>query len=154
MLRDRDVAALGRHVPDGSPAWNWQLVSGQTGLLGFTGLVHPVHPTQIYEMIAALMFGGLAAWLMLRRRSGAGGPPRASRVAAGVPFLVFALGFTLFRVAEYYLRPRSLTATEPGWFYPVLYAVIIAALAALLIWRTMRSGVDQADLQDRTRPVE
>jgi len=119
--------------PTGSPAWSWQLVSGQRGLLGFTGLVHPVHPTQIYEMIAALVFGGLAAWLMLRRR-----------VAAGVPFLVFALGFTLFRVAELYLRPRSLTATQPGWFYPVLYAAIIAGIAALLIWRTMGSGVDPA----------
>jgi len=124
--------------PTGSPAWSWQLVSGQSGLLGFTGLVQPVHPTQIYEMIAALVFGGLAVWLMLGRRLSA---PGASRVAAGVPFLVFALGFTLFRVAEYYLRPRSLTATEPGWFYPVLYAVIIAGVAALLIWRTMRSGV-------------
>jgi len=151
--------------PTGSPAWSRQLVSGESGLLGFTGLVHPVHPTQIYEMIAALVFGGLAVWLMLRRRaaargslagpSGAGAAaPGVSRVAAGVPFLVFALGFTLFRVAEYYLRPRSLTATEPGWFYPVLYAVIIAAVAALLIWRTMRSGVDQADLQDRARSVE
>ncbi len=137
--------------PTGSPAWNWQLVSGQSGLLGFTGLVHPVHPTQIYEMIAALVFGGLAVWLMLRRRPAA---PGALHVAPGAPFLVFALGFTLFRVAEYFLRPRSLTATEPSWFYPVLYAAIIAALAALLIWRTMRSGVDQTDLQDRARPVE
>ena len=119
--------------PTGSPAWSWQLVSGPSGLLGFTGLVHPVHPTQIYEMIAALVFGGLAVGLMLRRR-----------VAAGVPFLMFALGFTLFRVAEYYLRPRALTATQPGWFYPVLYAVIIAGIAALLIWKTMRRGDDPA----------
>jgi phosphatidylglycerol---prolipoprotein diacylglyceryl transferase len=118
--------------PTGSPAWSWQLVSGESGLLGLTGL-RPVHPTQIYEMIAALVFGGLAVWLILGRR-----------VAAGVPFLVFALGFTLFRVAEYYLRPRSLTATQPGWFYPVLYAVIIAGISALLIWRTMRSGDDPA----------
>ena len=123
--------------PTGSPAWSWQLVSGQNGLLGFTGLVRPVHPTQIYEMFAALLFGGLAVWFMLGRRASERG---ASRVAAGVPFLVFALGFTVFRVAEYYLRPRSLTATQPGWFYPVLYAVIIVAVTALLVWRTRRSG--------------
>ena len=141
--------------PTGSPAWGWQLASGRGGVLGFTGLVRPVHPTQIYEMIATLVFGGIAIWLMLGRRSAAGGSgggdrgsttgdprlgPRVSRVAAGAPFLVFILGFTLFRVPEYYLRARSLTATDPGWLYPVLYAVIIAAAAALLFWRMKRRG--------------
>jgi phosphatidylglycerol---prolipoprotein diacylglyceryl transferase len=150
--------------PPGSPAWSWQLASGESGLLGFAGLVRPVHPTQIYEMIAALLFGGIAIWLMFKwrpvagrstggaidREAAAGDPrrgPRASPFVPGVPFLVFLLGFTLFRVPEYYLRARSLTATDPGWFYPVLYAVIIAASATLLIWKMTRSGADRA-----TRP--
>jgi phosphatidylglycerol:prolipoprotein diacylglycerol transferase len=118
--------------PAGSPAWSWQLAAGQSGLLGFTGLVLPVHPTQVYEIIAALVFGGVAAWLTFRR---------PSSTAAGVPFLAFALGFTLFRVAEYYLRPRPFSATEPTWLYPLLYAVIIAGVAATLIYRATRRPV-------------
>jgi phosphatidylglycerol---prolipoprotein diacylglyceryl transferase len=135
--------------PNGSPAWSYQLATGETGLLGFTGAVHPVHPTQIYEIIAAAVFGALAVWLMMRGRrgraaQGAGGaeggtPPAAARVrgsvAEGAPFLVFMLGFTLFRVAEYYLRPSPLTTSEPGWFYPALYAVIIVGVAAVLAAR-------------------
>jgi phosphatidylglycerol---prolipoprotein diacylglyceryl transferase len=131
--------------PTGSPAWSYQLVSGQSGVLGFTGLVRPVHPTQIYELIAALLLCGVALWLMPRRRSAGGALPAGSREAGGapgrrrsvegLPFLVFILGFTLFRVAEYYLRPRSLTATGPGWFYPALYAVIIVGVAVVLVWR-------------------
>ena len=137
--------------PAGSPAWNYQLASGQSGVLGFTGLVRPVHPTQIYELIVALLLCAVAVWFMVGPGEAAGAPAarfgeaggaqvrrRASgrwRPAAGAPFLVFMLGFTLFRVAEYYLRPRPLTATGPGWFYPALYAVIIVGVAAVLAWR-------------------
>jgi phosphatidylglycerol---prolipoprotein diacylglyceryl transferase len=138
--------------PTGSPAWTYQLASGQSGVLGFTGLVRPVHPTQIYELIAALVFCGVALWLMPRRRSAGGAPPAGSGAAGnakglrrsvdGLPFLVFILGFTLFRVAEYYLRPRPLTATGPGWFYPALYSVIIVGVAAVLVWRTASARRD------------
>jgi phosphatidylglycerol---prolipoprotein diacylglyceryl transferase len=133
--------------PNGSPAWSYQLSTGQTGLLGFTGLVRPVHPTQIYEIIAAVVVGAVAVWLMVRGRQaplgdgvGGGGAPRAAprvrwAVADGVPFLVFILGFTLFRTAEYYLRPLPLTASEPVWFYPLLYAVIVVGVGATLAWR-------------------
>ncbi len=145
--------------PTGSPAWAYQLATGQTGLLGFTGLVRPVHPTQIYEMIAAVFFGALAVWLMLRGRrkpgfaevSGGGAPQAAAPVrwfaAAGVPFLVFILGFTLFRVAEYYLRPLPSTANEPIWFYPLLYAVIVVGVAVALVWRAGLLRRRQQDLE-------
>jgi phosphatidylglycerol:prolipoprotein diacylglycerol transferase len=133
--------------PNGSPAWSYQLATGETGLLGFAGLVRPVHPTQIYEIIAAVVVGAVAVWLMLRgpRATPAvgverGGAPRAAArvrrvIAEGVPFLVLILGFTLFRVAEYYLRPLPWTANEPVWFYPLLYAAIIAGVATALAWR-------------------
>ncbi len=125
--------------PAGSPAWSYQVVTGQTGLLGLAGLVEPVHPTQIYEMIAALVLGALAVWLMLGGRAGkARAQTRAGgrQVGApGGPFLVFVLGLTLFRVAEYYLRPQPLTASGPGWLYPVLYGVIIIMVAAVLVVR-------------------
>jgi phosphatidylglycerol:prolipoprotein diacylglycerol transferase len=125
--------------PTGSPAWSYQLASGQSGVLGFAGLVRPVHPTQIYELLAALVFCAVALSLKPRRRpAGSGeaaGAPDRRRTVAGLPFLVFMLGFTLFRVAEYYLRPRPLTATGPVWLYPALYAVIIVGVAVVLVWR-------------------
>lgn len=112
--------------PPGSPAWASQLLRGKTGLLGLlTGgeAAQPVHPTQLYELAAALVLGGLAVWSMRRRHPD------------GVPFLVFALGFTLFRLGNNFLRVQLPTFTLPGWFYPAFYSVICAALIGLLVWR-------------------
>jgi len=133
--------------PFGSPAWEYQLSTGQTGLLGLTGLVEPVHPTQIYEMIAAALLGAAAVWLIVRGRrrlngsveGGDGGPqaaaPARRTVEAGVPFLVFVLGFTLFRVLEYFVRPLPSTASGPGWVYLLLYGVIVAGTGVVLASR-------------------
>ena len=130
--------------PTASPAWTYQVATGRGGVLGIAGHVLPVHPTQIYELIAALVLCAVSVLLMRGRRpaggaepAGAGEPAAASgrQSVAGLPFLVFMLGFTLFRVAEYYLRPLPLTASEPVWFYPALYAVIVIGIAAVLVWR-------------------
>jgi phosphatidylglycerol:prolipoprotein diacylglycerol transferase len=120
--------------PVGSPAWAWEVATGKTGILGFAGLVKPVHPTQLYEMIAAVVLGSFSVWL-LRRRDKSG----ALRGPSGVPFLAFALGFTLFRLGNNFLRARLLTIATPVWFYPVLYAVICVGLAGLIVWRVRLS---------------
>jgi phosphatidylglycerol---prolipoprotein diacylglyceryl transferase len=133
--------------PVGSPAWVQQLATGKTGLLGFAGAIKPVHPTQIYEMIAALALCGLTMWLLLRRKSF-----RARRTPSGVPFLVFALGFTLFRFGDNYLRVRLPTIAAPVWFYPVLYLTISAGVAGLIVWR-LRHG-SPAAAQDASSPGE
>jgi phosphatidylglycerol:prolipoprotein diacylglycerol transferase len=119
--------------PSGSAAWAHQLATGKTGLLGFAGAVRPVHPTQLYELIAALVFGAVAIWL-LRRRDGQGAPLTPS----GVPFLAFALGFTLFRLGNNFLRAQLPTIATPAWFYPAFYLVICAGVTALLVWRLRR----------------
>lgn len=121
--------------PPGSSAWAQQLTAGQTGLLGFAGVVRPVHPTQVYEMIAAVLMGALAVWLM--RRQGAGG----SRFGgSGLPFLAFALGFTLFRAGDHFLRAQLPSVTAPDWVYPVLYSIICAGVAAMLVLRGLEDG--------------
>jgi phosphatidylglycerol:prolipoprotein diacylglycerol transferase len=139
--------------PTGSPTWAHQLVTGQTGLLGLGGGVKPVHPTQLYEMIAAVALGCLAVWL-LRQHSAAGAfpaqggsdepsapgaasrtAPPASRTPSGVPFLVFALGFTLFRLGDHFLRARLVSISTPVWFYPLLYSLMCVGVAALMVWR-------------------
>ena len=114
----------------GSPAWIYQVATGRTGLLGFSGAVRPVHPTQVYEMIAAVVMCGVAIWLMRGR-----GETRAPLVRSGVPFLAFALGFTIFRLGNYFLRVRLPTGAEPTWFYPVFYMVLSAGLVGVLTWR-------------------
>ncbi len=116
--------------PMGSSAWAQQVLTGEGGVLGFAGATKPVHPTQLYEMIAALVLFGLALWL-LRRRDSTGTP----RTSPGLPFLVFALGFTLFRLGDHFLRARLMTFTLPQWFYPVLYSLIVVGVFGLILWR-------------------
>lgn len=121
--------------PAGSQAWAWEVGTGRTGLLGFMGMVKPVHPTQVYEMIAAVMFCGLAMWLLHR------GHRRGSRrLPSGVAFLVFALGFTLFRLGNYFLRAHPPTGAPPPWLYPTLYAVLAVLIAGILAWRVSASA--------------
>ncbi|MCG6919499.1 MAG: prolipoprotein diacylglyceryl transferase [Acidobacteria bacterium] len=120
----------GVSYPVGSPAWAHHILIGEVSLLNPAQHSKPVHPTQLYEMIAAVVLCGLALWL-LRRRDSALRPA----TPAGVAFLVFALGFTLFRLGNHFLRAQLATVATPSWFYPLLYALISVGVAALLLWR-------------------
>jgi phosphatidylglycerol:prolipoprotein diacylglycerol transferase len=107
--------------PVGSPAWAQQLLSGQTGVLGMAGGVLPVHPTQLYELAAALILAaGVALWH--RRRV----------LPDGAAFLVFAIGFSLFRLANGTVRVALPEDTSPTWFYPLLYVAVVIAAGILL----------------------
>lgn len=127
--------------PMGSPAWTQQLLDGTTGIFGFMGEVRPVHPTQLYEMAGAVLFGALAVWLMQRTpvASSAAPPRRARTLPDGVPFLVYALGFTLVRLGNQFLRARQAVITVPEWFYPVFYVALAFVLAAMIVWRLRRA---------------
>ncbi len=117
----------------GTAAWSYQLTTGAGGLFGtLLGQVKPMHPTQLYEMAGALVCGAIALWLMRRRADG-------TRAAAGVGFLAYALGFTLVRLGNNFLRARVNTITAPEWFYPVFYLTLAAVIAGLLVWRA-RAG--------------
>lgn len=123
----------------GTPAWAHQLVTGAGGVMGtLLGRVRPVHPTQLYEMAGTLLCGAVAWWLA---RKTAPAMDRAGRsrvvrpLADGVPFLAFALGFTLVRLGNHFLRARVNTITAPVWFYPVSYGALSLVLATLLVWR-------------------
>jgi len=119
--------------PLGSPAWAHQVATGQIGLLD--SAVLPVHPTQIYEIIAALVVGTLAVWFMCRRD-----PEGQPRSPDGLPFLVFALGFTAFRAFNHLLRAQMVSVTMPRWAYPAFYAVVCAAVAVIILTRTRRKS--------------
>ncbi|MCX8033548.1 MAG: prolipoprotein diacylglyceryl transferase [Thermoleophilia bacterium] len=121
----------GVSYPPGSRAWTevWasQLASGQTTLPGLSGPLRPVHPTQIYEALAAVVLLPFALFLarLLRRRVPLGSTD-------GAAFLVFALGFTLFRLANHFLRVLPANSVLPSWFYPCLY-VLLSFLSAILL---------------------
>ena len=114
--------------PVGSPAWNQQLLGGD-GFLGIMGVVEPVHPTQLYEIVAALVLLAIVAVLIRRH------------LPDGVAFLSFALGFTLFRLLNGLLRARQSVITAPPWFYPVFYLTLAGVLSALIVLR-MRTRPD------------
>lgn len=116
--------------PSGSAAWAQQLTSGTTGLLGFAGFARPVHPTQLYEMIAVLVLGGVAVWL-IRRRSAGG----EHLTPSGIAFLAFALGFVLFRLGNNFVRAQSPTIATPTWSYPLYFLIVCAGVVGLLVWR-------------------
>jgi prolipoprotein diacylglyceryltransferase len=122
--------------PEWGKAWgdvlSYQVLSGETGL--FDG-PKPVHPTQIYEAIAAVVIGLLiAGWLLARylrqRRSAA-----KKDAAEGVPFLTFLALLTVFRFGDHFLRAHPGTFKLPEWFYPLLYALIFALAVLLIVWR-------------------
>ena len=102
-----------------------QLAEGITTLFN----VLPVHPTQLYEMVAALIGAGFAYWCYRKK------------ITAGVAILGFTMWFCAFRLVNYYLRVLPATFDAPGWFYPVLYLTIIVASGALLIWRLKKKPV-------------
>ncbi|MHB8867399.1 MAG: prolipoprotein diacylglyceryl transferase family protein [Thermoleophilia bacterium] len=127
----------GVEFPPGSPAWVRQIVDGApdgggglllSGLLGGGGAFEPgaVHPTQLYELGAASV--GLLVVAALFRR----------RVQPGTAFLVVAVWFTAFRLANARLRWPPTTLTAPVWFYPAVYGALLAVLGAVLIRRLLR----------------
>jgi len=123
----------GVRFPMGSPAWSHQFVSGKTGILGLAGVVRPVHPTQLYELGAALVLGAVALALMRRATND------------GVAFLVFALGFTVFRLGNGFLRARLDVITVPDGFYWVFYAAVMAVLLALLAARVRARASEEPE---------
>ena len=105
--------------PPGSNAHLHQLLTG--GLVFLGGGPRPVHPTQLYEALAALLALGLVLWLF------------RSRAADGVAFLSCACWYSAFRLANHMLRVPGEELTVPEWFYPVAYGSILLLAGGALI---------------------
>jgi len=84
-----------------------------------------VHPTQLYELAAALVGLIPAAWLYARRKL----PP-------GCVFLLYGMWFTLWRLLILPLRvlPYSRIVTDAA--YPAMYGVLLGA-GGLLLWKRL-----------------
>jgi len=110
--------------PYGSPAHKYYLAHNhsiggefQLGqLLGSPAL----HPTQLYEMLAALIAAGLTVFLIKKK------------TPVGVPCLVAVILFTLTRLGNHFLRVQPPTNEVSLFFYPIIY-ICILLLAAILL---------------------
>ncbi len=100
--------------PPGSEAWGQQVIGGNAGAL--FGRVSPVHPTQLYEAIAAILLAAIA--VRLGRRG----------IPDGAPALLFAAGFLAFRAFNQTLRAPSLDQLLPE---PALVAAYAAGAVAM-----------------------
>ncbi|NPV91263.1 MAG: hypothetical protein HPY50_10890 [Firmicutes bacterium] len=92
------------------------------GEINIFGAPDPVHPTQLYELLAALCCGAVA-YLVLKSR----------KAAPGTAFAAFFLLFSAFRWFDLGLRYQISSSLTP-WFYPALYGTI-CFLAAFYIIR-------------------
>lgn len=87
----------------------------QMGLNGNFMDVHPVHPTQLYELAAALILSA-AAFLLLKKK-----------LPDGTAMLTFIAAFSAFRLVNSFLRVNPDGFSAPPFFYPAMYLLIIAA---------------------------
>ncbi len=89
----------------------------QMGIYGNFFEVRPVHPTQLYEMAAALILTIITFSLLSRKKT------------EGTALIVFMTGFTLFRIWNDTMRVEPNGLSVPTFFYPLLYGTILAYLA-------------------------
>lgn len=113
--------------PYSSPAHKYYLGESQEtgGLFGFGQLFASpsLHPTQLYEMLAALMAAGLAIYIIKKQAN------------AGLAFLVAALLFTLARLGNHFLRVQPTSNEIPFLFYPLIYLIIIIVLLTTALFK-------------------
>jgi len=84
------------------------------------GLNSPVHPTQIYELIAAIIGTGISIYCLKKK------------YPAGVAILAFGAWFAAFRWINYYLFSLPSTFDAPICFYPLVYSSVIVLCLFLL----------------------
>lgn len=106
----------GVHFPELSQAHQYQLSHGIGSFFG----VSAVHPTQIYEALAALI-GSFLAIFFIRKK-----------YPVGVAALSFLLFFSFFRLINMQLRVIPSTFDASDYFYPFLYLGVVLTCAMFL----------------------
>jgi phosphatidylglycerol:prolipoprotein diacylglycerol transferase len=100
-----------------------QLSEGTTSILS----VKAVHPTEIYELVAALIGTALAIVILKKK------------MTPGVAILAFAIWFTTFRFLNHFIRVMPNSFDAPLLFYPIFYLILIAISGVLLYKRLQTS---------------
>ncbi len=118
----------GVKFPPNSPAHLYQISQNPFG----TFTISTVHPTQIYELLAALAGTALAFYIIGRRKKRADKTGKPARVD-GTAFLAFAIFFSAFRWLNMSLRELPYSETVLNFWYPLFYATIIIICGFLII---------------------
>ncbi|MBP8016821.1 prolipoprotein diacylglyceryl transferase [Candidatus Gracilibacteria bacterium] len=103
---------IGITFPLFSPVHKYQLSQN----LGSIFYSHPVHPTQIYEMIAGLLIFLIGIFILKKTKKD------------GIAILVVILIYLVFRLIDNYFRAPALAYSVPDWFYPSFYLVLIGII--------------------------
>lgn len=106
----------------------------------FTG-TKPVHPTQLYEVAAALIATAVVV-AILRRRA-----------PDGVAVLAATTLFVAFRWFNLHLRVLPSDSTFNAWLMPACYAAIVAAGSFALLWRIAVVRSANNTLGSRSAPL-
>jgi phosphatidylglycerol---prolipoprotein diacylglyceryl transferase len=123
--------------PQGSPAHLHQIAGDPIAMFHEC---RPVHPTQIYEMLAAGT-AGLLAFVLVHRN-----------LPNGVPFLAAAIVFTSARWVIDPLRAHNLTPVTTGWTYRHLYEMLVAIGTVVLVWR-LRDKKNPGQAEEKMRVI-
>jgi phosphatidylglycerol:prolipoprotein diacylglycerol transferase len=136
----RTEVAWGIRFPKGSPAWQDHI---QAGLPHDSLYSFPVHPTQIYEMLAGLFLFGLLMFL------------RRVRKFSGMPFLGWVIGYGILRpIIELYRDDKQRGNIGPLSTSQFIGIVSVALGVALLVQLLKRYRRDPASLRLWEQPLE
>jgi phosphatidylglycerol:prolipoprotein diacylglycerol transferase len=114
---------LGVNFPLFSQAHRFELQQGTAKLFS----VNPVHPTQLYELTAALVASALATFIIKKK------------LPDGTAILAFAIFFAAFRWINYYIRITPPTFNASPLFYPLFYASVII-LCSILLYKRIKTA--------------
>jgi phosphatidylglycerol:prolipoprotein diacylglycerol transferase len=106
----------GVNFPELSQAHQYQLSHGMGSFFG----VSAVHPTQIYEALAAII-GSLMAIYFLKKK-----------FTKGIAILFFGIWFASFRLFNMQLRVMPITLDVHPFFYPIFYMSVIIICIGLI----------------------
>lgn len=89
---------------------------------------YAVHPTQLYELILALIGIPLCLWLVKRFRAGDGGR-----------FFIYGVWFSTMRLAILPLRSLPYSLLINNLIYPLIYYVLIVIGVFFFVWSCIKS---------------
>ncbi|AHM55991.1 hypothetical protein EAL2_c06900 [Peptoclostridium acidaminophilum DSM 3953] len=121
----------GIRFPMGSPAYSYHFKDKAANftILNIPLESHAVHPTQIYELLAAAAIMLLAVYL------------NKKSLKDGIVFIACSLAFTIFRTINHGLREFNSAQANYLMWQPRLYLVIMAILSGMLLWIFFSDGI-------------
>jgi Prolipoprotein diacylglyceryl transferase. len=114
----------GIRFPMGSPAYSYHFKdkAADFTILNIPFESHAVHPTQIYELLAAAAIMLLAIYL------------NKKGLKDGIVFMACSLAFTIFRTVNHGLREFNSAQANYLMWQPRLYSIIMVLLSGMLLW--------------------